>query len=357
MSRFDVVHVRAALTWAVHSTWVAFVRVSLPGLVGLLLALAVVSPVYADCINSGRTQLTWCGNYSGCGYLGDIYFAQVATQSGQCHWVTTRQGTGGVCPYVYTTQGGKGNISTGGNPNLESGYHVLSWLTAMENSADCPNSLKQISPTPGCWIQVGWEIGTSQNVKFACNPQQTINASSAEVEVEIYDDSSAPCLLGTFGAAPSNASYDARYYTQAGAFYQYNAYFEVPGSNNIQVLAFADFNSENTAEVATSEMRDDPNSLTGTCPVLGHQALGEWNQFGQQASQPTFASQMQLYQNGAWIDWTSTSPHSTFGYAWPPNGPDINGNGNSSNPYLIQGISNWGAGNFTQWETGGPTGS
>lgn len=195
--------------------------------------------------------------------------------------------------------------------------------------------------------QIDWEVGYS-HTPGGCPPQQ-INVTSPTVEVELYDDSSAPCLLTTFGAAPSNASYDGRYYAYSSGFYQYNVYFEVPGSNNIQWLAYADFNTENTAEVGSGEAHEDDNSNSGYCPVLGQTPSGYWNQVGQQASKPTFASEMQLYKNGSWVDWT-TAVAPTYGYIWPPNPVPSS----DTNPYQIQAVSNWGAGNFTQWKTGGP---
>lgn len=179
-----------------------------------------------------------------------------------------------------------------------------------------------------------------------------MDTSSPTVEVEIYDDSSAPCFFSTFGVAPSNASYDGRYYARSGNFYQYNAYFEVPGSNNIQFLAYADFNTLKTHETVAGEVRED-QTPDNYCPVLGKTASGNWNQIGQPASQSTFASDMQLDVNGSWVDWTTTYAP-TQGFTWPPNGHDYKGSGSSGDPYQIQAVSNWGAGNFTQWKTGGP---
>lgn len=181
------------------------------------------------------------------------------------------------------------------------------------------------------------------------------------VEVELYDDTSpqsngANCLLATFGAAPSNASYDARFYsTLSNGLHRYEVYFEVPGSGTIQNLAFADFTDQLTTEEAAGEAHPVvTSSTTPSCPVLGQTNFGEWNVDGQAASQTTFASNMQLYYNGAWVNWTSTTAHPTFGYIWPPNGADINGWGDSMNPYQIQAISNWAAGDYTEWESGGP---
>lgn len=178
------------------------------------------------------------------------------------------------------------------------------------------------------------------------------------VEVELYDDTSpqsngANCLLATFGAAPSNASYDARFYsTLSNGLHRYEVYFEVPGSGTIQNLAFADFADMDTAEEAAGEAHPVVTSGTPFCPTLGQTTIGEWNVDGQAASQATFASNMQLY-TGSWVNWT-TAVVPTYGYLWPPNGTDVNGWGGSMNPYRIQAISNWAAGDYTEWESGGP---
>lgn len=338
-------------------TWSPVTKASLAACIAILLALAITAPAYADCYDPNNSNVQWCGDYTGCGSqaFDDTYYAEVATQSGQCYWYINGQHVTPACPFVYNkTQGAKGNISTGGNPyvfDANAGQHVLQWITARENTADCTSEPR--TGANGCWVQVGWEVGLSKTPSPGCTPTQTIEPSSPTVEVELYDDSSAPCLLTTFGAAPSNASYDGRYYAYSGGYYQYNVYFEVPGSNNIQWLAYADFNTEDTAEIASAEAHEDNYSSSGYCPVVGQTPSGYWNQIGQQASQQTFASHMQLYQNGSWVDWT-TAVAPTYGYIWPPNGHDYMGRGASTNPYQIQAVSNWGAGNFTQWETGGP---
>jgi len=53
------------------------------------------------------------------------------------------------------------------------------------------------------------------------------------------------------------------------------------------------------------------------------------------------------------VNWT-TSAAPTQGYIWPPNGSDVNGYGDSTNPYQIQAVSNWAGGDFTEWKSGGP---
>jgi hypothetical protein len=171
----------------------------------------------------------------------------------------------------------------------------------------------------------------------------SINASSPQVEVEIYDDSASPCFMSTFGSAPSNASYDARLYTTLGnGLHRYDVYYEVPGSGNIQVLAYGDFHDSYTSEVAAGEAFDGGPNSDGSnpyCPVLGQTNIGDWNYDGAPASQGTFASNMNLYNNGSWYTWTS-------GVA--PTTPYVNA------PYQLNPISNFGAGNYSEWESGGP---
>ena len=253
----------------------------------------------------------------------DYWYTQVATQSAAC----TREG----CPIVEDTEGGKGNLSTGGQPfNFDnSTQHVIEWITAQEETQHCTNGIRGA----GCWVQVGWQVGHSE---AACGGQ-FVNASSPEVYVEIYDDSSSPCFMSTFGSAPSNASYDARLYTTlSNGLHRYEVYFEVPGSGNIQVLAYGDFHDPNTAEIASGE------AFVGTdgasCPVLGQTIADDWNYDGAPASQGTFASYMNLYQNGSWHTWT-TSVAPTFKHVDPP--------------YQLNPISNF-VDDFSEWESGGP---
>lgn len=338
--------------------WVLGRKAAIAGgasVVGILLSLATMSSVYADCIDVNNA-VTYCGSYYGCGNAGNYYMAQVSTQSKPCVWVTQDNGQymlGENCSYVYTMEGAKGNLSTGGAPYVSDGNppydeHVTQWIAAQENPKSCTTA----NGAPSCWVQVGWEVGYAKEAN-GCSPQGSIDPTTPSVEVEIYDDSSAPCFLSTFGAAPANASYDARYYTTSGGFYQYNVYFEVPGSNNIQFLAYADFHTLYTNEQASGEAHEDVTTNGNSCPVLGQTTKNEWNQIGQPASQSTFASNMQLYYNGSWVNWT-TAYAPTLAYIWPPNGLDSLKNGKSTNPYQIKAISNFGAGNYTQWETGGP---
>lgn len=255
-----------------------------------------------------------------------FWFTQVATAT-NC--------TTSACNYTYQTQGAKGNLSTGGNPYTfdNSTQHVLEWITAEENPNDCTTATQ--TGTGGCWVQVGWEIGHSSS----CGG--TIQTNSAAVEVEIYDDSSSPCLLSTFGSAPSNASYDSRFYTTlSNGLHRYQVYFEVPGSNNIQDLAYGDFHDQHTAELAAGEAFSNGPTSNGYryCPVLGQIDVGDWNLDGQPASQSTFASYMNLY-TGSWQNWTSSVATTTV---------------YQNSPYKLQPISNFSGGNYTEWESGGP---
>jgi len=274
-------------------TKIPLVRFSVASVVEVILIIAAASPAYADCTD-GNNNTNYCAYYNGCGSgtpNTDTFFAQVATQNGSCVWNRTARPWKGTCPYVYSTQGAKGNISTEGNPFIYSQHeHVLEWITAEERSSDCTTSMQTGA---GCWVQVGWEVGYSTSCGGTID-----TGGNRWVEVEIYDDSSAPCFLSTFGTAPTNASYDARYYTHLpNGLYRYQVYFEVPGSGNIQNLAYGDLKDQYTAELAAGEAHPYPEvpGALPYCPVLGQTPSGNWNFHGEPASQPTFASNMQLY--------------------------------------------------------------
>ena len=294
-------------------------------IVYLALTSAVVlasgsGPGYCTDFNNGTTyqadQLTY-------------WYTQVETASRPCI-----QGVG--CYYVFTTEGGKGNLSTGGAPYTwdNAHQHVSSYISADEYPGSPANCA-----FPGCWIQIGWQVGYSNST---CS--DTIDPSSPQVYVEIYDNSTSNCFLSTFGAAPPDASYDGRYYAKSGTFYQYNAYFEVPGSNNIQWLAYADFTTLKTAEIASGEVYAPLNQdgSTPDCPVLGQITNNEWDYDGQPSSQPTFASSMNLY-TGSWQNWTISAAQTATQQT-----------DNYSEPYEIQPVSDFNAGNYTEWEMGGP---
>jgi hypothetical protein len=115
-------------------------------------------------------------------------------------------------------------------------------------------------------------------------------------------------------------------------------YFEVPGSGNIQNLAFGDFHDANTSEVAGGEAFTG-GGVEPYCPVLGQTNTGHWNYDGEPASLSTFASNMNLYKNGSWYLWTtSVAPTNTYVNA----------------PYQLVQVSNFGAGNYYEWKSGGP---
>lgn len=329
-----------------------------------LVVISMASPsVYADCVDAYNHH-TYCSSELGCVNASvDYFYAQVATQNGSCYWKKNplTLDYASYCPYVYQTQGGKTNLSTGGNPYTYTNVdHVAAYIQSLEqgnvnSTTGCQTGGQ--TQAYGCWVQVGWTDGYGTTAP-GCSNQTTVQTNSTvDVFVEIYDDSSAPCLLGTFGAAPSNASYDARFYTTlSNGLHRYQVYFEVPGSGNIQNLAYADFRDLTTAETVTGEAKDQliPGAGTPDCPVLAQTIVGDWDVAGQPASQATFASYMNLY-TGSWQNWTtSVAPH-TQGYIWPLNGADKNGVGSSSNPYQYQAISNWSAGDYTEWEFGGPT--
>jgi hypothetical protein len=133
------------------------------------------------------------------------------------------------------------------------------------------------------------------------------------VYVEIHDDTggSASCYASLFGTAPSNASYDERYYGRDGSYYQYRAYYQAPGSSTIEYLGWGDFYNHYTTQVASSEVRAPTiNGQTPKCPVLGDITNGHWNILGNPNSN-TFASYLQFWTGSSWVDWTSDLHHST----------------------------------------------
>lgn len=196
----------------------------------------------------------------------------------------------------YATEGIKGNISTAGGPyTFNNTYeHVDGYLAANEH-------------VEHRWIQVGWHIGELENCQGGSGPRNGL-----EVYIEIFDDSvypSSPCTIAIVTAAPSIASYDTRYYSQVGTLYRYQIYFEVPGSGNIQDLGWGDYTYLVSVETAAGEALADSSTHQAPwpmCPVLGDISSNHWNYFGQQASQSTFAAELQLYNNGSWSDWTSS---------------------------------------------------
>jgi hypothetical protein len=220
----------------------------------------------------------------------------------------------------YTTEGIKGIISTAGGPytfdNINE--HLDGYVVEHENS--------QINR----WSQVGWGIGQFEDCSF-----NTKVRTSVEVYIEIFDDSSSSCTVGTVMAAPANASYDTRYYAQVGSLHRYQIYFEVPGSGNIQDLGWGDFSSLTNQALAVGEALSASSTQQPPwplCPVLGQTSSNHWNYFGQQASQATFAAELELYNNGSWSDWTSSVPTTTTATA----------------PYQLQFISS-----YSEFKNGG----
>ena len=220
----------------------------------------------------------------------------------------------------FSTEGAKGNLSTAGYPYTwdDVNQHIDVYLSANENTSQMR------------WVQVGWNLGQLDE----CGNE--VSNNPPVVYVEIFDDSSNPCYVAVQQAAPSNASYDARYYATVGGQYEYHVFFEVPGSNNIQYLAYGDFNSLYTDETAAGEaLAPDTGSSWPNCPVLGQTTVGDWNYLGQQASSPTFAAELQLYNNGSWADWAV------------PTTTTVNA------PYQLQPVSNFGGGNYSEFKNGG----
>jgi hypothetical protein len=240
--------------------------------------------------------------------------------------------------YSYNTQGGKANLTDGGNPSTNDSIaqHVLVALGSLEKKADCLNDTNNPPPhnLPGCWIQTGWVNGQSATCSGS-----TTTGTAIWLYVEIFDDSGSPCLEGHFGTPTSDASYDARYYSLVNGLHRYQAYYQPNNSSTIQVLAYGDFNDLKTAEIAGGEVRA-PTDIKGAphCPVLGQNHLGNWNVVGKTPSN-SFASQVQLYTGSSWVNWTTSAanPTSTSVQA----------------PYVLQEITNFNSGDFSQWENGG----
>ena len=111
--------------------------------------------------------------------------------------------------------------------------------------------------------------------------------------------------------APSNASYDTRYYAtvtdifngQPVTRYRYQVYYETPGSNNIQVLAYGDLVQMQTAQTAGLEVSVPAATPANTCNFASGPNTSNYH--GLYVAN-TFAEQMQLY-NGA-DGWTGQIP-------------------------------------------------
>lgn len=329
-------------------------RLGIAGMAAFVLVIMSSPAAFADCLDLYNNR-TYCSDYSGCGSTSDLFYSRVVTQNGPCTWPVG--GGGMICPYLYTTQGGKTNLSSAGLPisytNMD---HIAGWISSYEEpDHGCTDQAKAMA----CWVQVGWALGFGQEPP-GCSPPGTVDTNgTVDVFVEIYDDSTTPCFLTLVQAAPANggnASYDARYYTTLpNGQSRYEVYYEVPGSGNIQNLAYGDLNSFNTVEMVSGEVQDTKVAPSNpSCPVMGQTLVGDWNVVGQTASQTTFAGPMNLYQGGVWKNWTSAVVQ-TSGYIWPPNGRDHTGHGASSNPYQFQWLSNASGGDYTEWEFGGPT--
>jgi hypothetical protein len=193
-----------------------------------------------------------------------------------------------------------GVIHSTNDPSVQ---HVLVALGSLEQTN--PNHCKAIAKGyPGCWIQVGWITGQDAT----CTGSGT-TGTAIDVFVEIFDDSGSPCLEGNFGAATSDASYDARYYSLVGSLHRYQAYYQPNNSSTIQVLAYGDFTDQKTAELAWGEVRAPTDVTAPHCPVLGQNTIGNWNFVGNTASN-SFASEVQLY-TGSWADWTTSVANPT----------------------------------------------
>lgn len=209
---------------------------------------------------------------------------------------------------------------------------------------------------------MGWALGTVQGA-VGCQGSG-VNAYVPEVFVEIYDDTSATnaginCFTHQYFQAPSNASYDARYYGTIvdnvdgtnRTLYRYNVYYETPGSGNIQVLAYGDFNDQMTLETAGLEVKTtapcDPgvscNATPPTCPYASGPSSS--NVHGQYIAN-TFAEQLQLYTS-TWSNWTSSVVPTTI-YTTHQRG--VSGTPNATpGPYYLTPIAT-----YTQFNTGGP---
>lgn len=256
--------------------------------------------------------------------LGSGYWYD-QVQTGPCSGTT----------YCYSTQGGKANLTTWGNPSTNDNavQHVLVALGSKEQNS--PQHCKAIAKGyDGCWIQTGWITGTWGSCNPFPNNTQTI--TTIDVYVEIFDDSSAPCLEGDFGITTSDASYDARYYSLVGSLHRYEAYYQPNNSSTIQVLAYGDYTDQTTAEIVGGEVLAPTYITSPHCPVLGQNTIGNWNFVGYSGSN-SFASQVQLY-TGSWANWTtSVAPHTT---------PYVNA------PYTYLAITNFTT-DFSRWMNGG----
>lgn len=265
-------------------------RWTLASIIGLIASLALSTTTLA-----GPLQGEWScqGKYTTYHASGDSPYWYAQLQTGN--------------PYVYETLGAKGNLTTGGNPSTfaPATQHVDSYVSTYS--------------TTGNSTQIGWGTG----VFGQCGtPVQT---SGIYVYVEIYDDSTTNnCYAAMFGTAPSNASYDARYYGIDSGKYQYRAYYQAPGSPTIQYLGWGDYNQQYTAEVAAGEVMAKPvGGVAPKCPVLGDTLNGHWNLLGNPNSN-TFAGYLQLYTGSSWVDWTSNLHQSVR---------------TSDDPYQIQSVS------------------
>lgn len=103
--------------------------------------------------------------------------------------------------YNYTTEGAKASLTDWGNPSTNDNIaqHVLVHLSSVEQDAHC--NAKITYGYLGCWIQTGWITG--QIGKCPSGAGTTGNA--IDVYVEIFDDTTAPCLEGTFGTPTSSS--------------------------------------------------------------------------------------------------------------------------------------------------------
>jgi hypothetical protein len=214
--------------------------------------------------------------------LGGYWYAQMSTGSGN---------------YDHNTLGAKADITTAGIPYVPDVYHqhVLVHLTSDEDGYH--------------WIQVGWNVGlTSEN---QCTSYDY--PSIPEVHLEIFDNTSpTDCTEASYGNAPSDASYDARYYGQDGNYYQYRAFYQAPGSSTIQYLGWGDFTNQYTAEITGGEVlgSTDPSTYP-QCPYLSQPGY-PYNQIGYPPSS-TFASIVQLWNGSGWYNWTPSSvPDTSF---------------------------------------------
>jgi len=153
--------------------------------------LANLNATYCLDSTTGKTYLSHAGlNPS---MPSPFWYAQIATAN-------------------YTLEGIKGNISTAGSPYTFDNTHEH--IDAYVGDREQSSAMR--------WIQTGWFIGEIEYCDGSIHPFSSIN-----VYIEIFDDTSNSCTAGAITAAPSIASYDARYYAHVGSQYQYQIYFEV----------------------------------------------------------------------------------------------------------------------------------